>query len=204
MKPPPPVPHDWGRATLSAKTVAAAASIALPPASRTPRPTRAAAGDSVATTPIVPDAPARKCEPWRAWAGTAETASRERVRARRVRRIRGESYPGSRGSCALVAAVHGAGQPRADEHARQQPGHGRREVEQRLVADHAREARRLLEVTGRRRRGRAAQRVEEAEAEPGGGGRPEGQVREGVWAMRPPACLHRHKPSGPATRSFSA
>ena len=53
MKPPPPIPHDCGRAALSAKTVAAAASIALPPDSSTARPTRAAAGDSVAITPRV-------------------------------------------------------------------------------------------------------------------------------------------------------
>ena len=57
MNPPPPIPHDCGRATPSAKTVAAAASIALPPRASTARPTRAAAGDSVATTPAVPLTP---------------------------------------------------------------------------------------------------------------------------------------------------
>ena len=57
MNPPPPIPHDCGRATPSAKTVAAAASIALPPRASTARPARAAAGDSVATTPAVPLTP---------------------------------------------------------------------------------------------------------------------------------------------------
>src|SRR5215208_7641427 len=51
MNPPPPMPHDCGRATPRAKTVEAAASIALPPCSSTSRPTSAACGDSVATTP---------------------------------------------------------------------------------------------------------------------------------------------------------
>src|SRR3954453_8481273 len=51
MNPPPPMPQDCGRATPSAKTVDTAASMAFPPCSSTSRPTAAAAGDSVATTP---------------------------------------------------------------------------------------------------------------------------------------------------------
>src|SRR5262249_10305456 len=68
MNPPPPIPHDCGRATPSAKTVAAAASIALPPRASTARPTRAAAGDSVATTPAVPLTPSWYRVPWTATA----------------------------------------------------------------------------------------------------------------------------------------
>src|SRR3954462_12539221 len=151
MKPPPPIPHDWGRATLSAKTVAAAASIALPPACRTPRPMRAAAGDSVATTPSVPAPPVRNCDPCLARAGTAETASRAIVRARAVRRT-GEVLPECSGSC--VRSYY-AGQPGAQQHARQEPGDGRRDVDKRLVADQPHEARRVLDVA-RRRRGREA------------------------------------------------
>src|SRR4051794_17770537 len=51
MKPPPPIPHDCGRAALRANTIEAAASTALPPRSSTARPTSEAAGDSVATMP---------------------------------------------------------------------------------------------------------------------------------------------------------
>src|SRR3954470_16224238 len=130
MNPPPPIPHDCGRATLSAKTVAAAASIALPPASSTPRPTRPAAGDSVATTPSLPVAPARNCDPCFAPAGTADTASRAIVRASAVRRTP-ESYPGWSGSC---VRVHGLGHPGAQHHPHQQTGDGRRDVHDRLVA----------------------------------------------------------------------
>ena len=57
MYPPPPIPHDCGRAAFSANTVVTAASIALPPFASTARPARAAAGDSVATTPAVPLTP---------------------------------------------------------------------------------------------------------------------------------------------------
>src|SRR3954447_6414969 len=63
MKPPPPMPHDCGRATPSAKTVEAAASIALPPCSSTSRPPAAAAGGSVATTPYGLVTPGWKREP---------------------------------------------------------------------------------------------------------------------------------------------
>src|SRR3954463_14949191 len=76
MNPPPPIPHDCGRATFRAKTVATAAAPACPPASSTPRPTRAAAGDSVATTPRRPVTPGRNSEPCFACAGTTATPAR--------------------------------------------------------------------------------------------------------------------------------
>src|SRR5919202_495987 len=63
MTPPPPIPHDCGRATPSANTIEAAASTALPPWSSTSRPTAAAAGDSVATTPRGLVTPGWKREP---------------------------------------------------------------------------------------------------------------------------------------------
>ena len=75
MNPPPPMPHDCGRATLRANTVAAAASTALPPRSSTDRPTRAAAGDSVATTPRSPLAGGRSLEPGLAWATDTPAAN---------------------------------------------------------------------------------------------------------------------------------
>jgi hypothetical protein len=86
-KPPPPTPQDCGRATPTAKTVAAAASIALPPRSRTARPTRAAAGDSVATTPKRPVTAGRKREPSFATAGAAPKTPERSSTAAAVRRI---------------------------------------------------------------------------------------------------------------------
>src|SRR4051812_12127827 len=65
------MPQLCGRATPSAKTVAAAASTALPPASSTARPTRAAAGDSVAMAPRGPVAAGGNSEPCLARAGVA-------------------------------------------------------------------------------------------------------------------------------------
>src|SRR4051794_745584 len=198
MNPPPPMPQLCGRATLSAKTVATAASTALPPASSTPRPTRAAAGDSVATTPRAPETPGRKCDPWLALEGTAETATRASVRARIVRRIWAESYPRSGGSCAPVVVVHEPGQPGAGDRPGQQAADGRGDVVDRLVADEAREALGLLDIT-RRRAGRGMQsRVHDAAAEARHGGRPEGEVRDRVRAVVSPACLHRHEPSARA------
>src|SRR4051794_27122627 len=145
MNPPPPIPHDCGRATFRAKTVATAASTALPPASSTPRPTRAAAGDSVAMTPSVPCTPGRNCEPWTACAGTAETASRARLRVRTVRRTL-EVLPLGCASCAEPRAMHRLGEARADDHAGEQSGHRGQHVHDRLVADQAREARPVLDV----------------------------------------------------------
>src|SRR3954452_25285906 len=63
MNPPPPMPHDCGRATPRANTVETAASIALPPCSSTSRPTAADCGDSVATTPYGLVTPGWKREP---------------------------------------------------------------------------------------------------------------------------------------------
>src|SRR5262249_42724724 len=51
MKPPPPIPHEEGLATPTASAVAAAASIALPPAFRIFTPASAASGCSAATIP---------------------------------------------------------------------------------------------------------------------------------------------------------
>src|SRR3954469_21539244 len=149
MNPPPPMPHDCGRATLSAKTVATAASTALPPASRIPRPTRAAAGDSVAMTPRVPVTPGWNCEPCWARAGTAATARRARVRTMTVRRTAGV-LPDSSGTCADAEAVHAAGQPHSEHHPGDQARHRRQHVDDRLVAQHARQAVGLLDVAGRR------------------------------------------------------
>src|SRR3954453_14074074 len=145
MNPPPPMPHDCGRATLSAKTVATAASTALPPASRIPRPTRAAAGDSVAMTPRVPVTPGWNCEPCWARAGMADTASRARVRAMTVRSTAGV-LPLLRCSCAQAEPVHAARQPHPEHHPGHKPGDGRQHVDDRLVAQHPREALAVLDV----------------------------------------------------------
>ena len=51
MNPPPPIPHDCGRTTESAKLVATAASTAFPPALRISSPARDAAAWSAATAP---------------------------------------------------------------------------------------------------------------------------------------------------------
>src|SRR3954453_15552285 len=146
MKPPPPIPQLCGRATLSANTVAAAASTALPPASSTPRPTRAAAGDSVAMTPSVPVTPGRNCEPCLARAGTAATPSRATARRMTVRRTAGVlPHVGPR-----VHPVHAAREPCAEGHPGDQAGDGRQEVRDGLVAQHLREALRVLDVAGLR------------------------------------------------------
>src|SRR4051812_25844235 len=147
MNPPPPMPHDCGRATLSAKTVVAAASTALPPTSRIPRPTRAAAGDSVAMTPSVPVTPGWNCEPCFARAGTAATPSRAAARRMTVRRTAGV-LPHRH---ARVHTVHAAGQPRAEDHPGDEPGDGGQDVRDGLVAQHASEARPVLDVAGPRR-----------------------------------------------------
>src|SRR3954452_6278096 len=200
MKPPPPIPHDWGRATLSAKTVAAAASIALPPACRTPRPTRAAAGDSLATTPSAPVTPVRNCEPCLAPAGTAETATRAIVTARAVLRT-AESYPGCSGSC---VRVYGFGQPRAQQHAEHEPGDRGRDMDDRLVADQPHEARRVLDVARRRRRREAVGGGgEQSESESRRAARAEGEVGHGMGTVVPPVCLHRHEHRAPARAPFS-
>src|SRR3954454_15806091 len=142
MNPPPPIPHDCGRATLSANTVATAASTALPPASRIPRPTRAAAGDSVAISPRVPVTPAWNCEPcWTtgcagapccARAGTAATARRARQRTMTVRCTAGV-LPLLRCSFAQAEPVPAARQPHPEHHPGQQAGDGRHHVDERLV-----------------------------------------------------------------------
>src|SRR3954470_22549567 len=75
MNPPPPMPHDCGRTTLSPNTIEAAASIALPPRSRSERPMADAIGDSLATTPPAPRAPARYIDP--SLAAAPEATSRE-------------------------------------------------------------------------------------------------------------------------------
>src|SRR3954467_12610243 len=63
MNPPPPMPHDCGRTTLSPKTIEAAASIALPPRSSSERPMADAIGDSLATTPPAPRVAGRYIDP---------------------------------------------------------------------------------------------------------------------------------------------
>src|SRR4051794_16131913 len=150
MTPPPPMPHDCGRATLSAKTVATAASTALPPASRTPRPTRAAAGDSVAMTPSVPLTPERNCEPCLARAGTAATASRATVRRMTVRCTAGV-LPDVRVR-ARVRAVHAAREPRAGDHPGHQSRDRRQDMGDGLVVQQPRHALRVLHIARRRRR----------------------------------------------------
>src|SRR3954471_331614 len=75
MNPPPPIPHDWGRATLRPKMIDAAASMALPPWSSTERPIADAMGDSVATMPPAPRAAGRYIEP--SLAGAAVAANRK-------------------------------------------------------------------------------------------------------------------------------
>src|SRR5215211_6914840 len=54
MKPPPPMPHEYGSVTPSAAAVAIAASVALPPSLRTCIPTWEASWSTVATAPPVP------------------------------------------------------------------------------------------------------------------------------------------------------
>ncbi len=51
MKPPPPMPENWGSTTFWVNWTAAAASIALPPFSSTLAPASAASGCDTATTP---------------------------------------------------------------------------------------------------------------------------------------------------------
>ena len=97
MNPPPPMPQDCGRATPSANTVVTAASIALPPRASTSRPARAAAGDSVATTPLRPLTPGWMREPSVAGAVDGSSATAQAAAARRTgRRVMGLRYPRSR------------------------------------------------------------------------------------------------------------
>src|SRR4051794_23045141 len=79
MNPPPPIPHDCGRATFSAKMIDAAASTAFPPWSSTPLPIAEAAGDSVATIPPVLRVAGRYLEP--SFAGAAAAIAKHAVAA---------------------------------------------------------------------------------------------------------------------------
>src|SRR4051794_29673755 len=192
MNPPPPMPHDCGRATLSAKTVAAAASTALPPASRIPRPTRAAAGDSVAMTPRVPVTPGWNWEPCWACAGMAATASRARVRAMTVRSTAGV-LPLLSGSCAEAEVMYCACQPHSEHHPGDQAGDGWQHVGDRFVAQDAREALSVLDVARGGRRDAPRERDENAGGEAERRGDAKGQVGDGVRAVPLPACLHCHE-----------
>src|SRR3954452_4734905 len=130
MNPPPPIPHDCGRATFRAKTVATAASTALPPASSTPRPTRAAAGDSVAMTPRRPVTPGRNSEPCFACAGTTATPARATDTTMAKRRTGGVlPHQGPR-----VRAMDRSREPRPEDHPGHQAGRRRPDVGERLVA----------------------------------------------------------------------
>src|SRR3954452_20142109 len=115
MYPPPPMPQDCGRAELSAKTVVTAASIALPPRASTARPSRAAAGDSVATTPPLPLTPSWYREPWTAeaipGAKPTETAA---VRTTASERSMQHRYPRAGASQRVRSMAHRARQ-RLDE-----------------------------------------------------------------------------------------
>src|SRR5919107_1817754 len=109
MNPPPPIPHDCGRATFSANTVATAASMALPPDSSTLRPIRAAAGDSVATTPSRPVTPAWNRDPSRACAvGRAARSRTSRTSRTENSRDMTVSLPKARDLC-LTSGVIGHG-----------------------------------------------------------------------------------------------
>src|SRR3954452_21036123 len=73
------MPQDWGRATPRAKVVATAASIALPPALSTLRPTFEAAGDSEATTPPSLRTAFLYCEPSTACASPTVAARSSKI-----------------------------------------------------------------------------------------------------------------------------
>src|SRR4051812_2231895 len=126
MKPPPPMPQLCGRATLSAKTVAAAASTALPPSARTWRPMRAAAGDSVAMTAVGDVTAGWKRGPSVAWAGSA-ARTRTSTAARRIERSMPRRTPAGavRVLRAEDAKTVGAGDDGAPARAHP-PRHGRR------------------------------------------------------------------------------
>src|SRR4051812_47891566 len=85
MNPPPPIPHDCGRAALRPKTIEAAASIALPPRSRTDRPIADAMGDSVATTPPLLRVAGRYIEP--SFAPATGATSRKQAAAIAIRTL---------------------------------------------------------------------------------------------------------------------
>src|SRR3954451_7767098 len=95
------MPQDCGRAAPRAKTVVTAASTALPPDSRTARPARAAAGDSVAITPSVPETGARYFEPrlgpgTKAATAVATRPATRRSASARMRERIGPPLPGRR------------------------------------------------------------------------------------------------------------
>src|SRR3954469_14796350 len=93
MYPPPPIPQDCGRAALSANTVVTAASIALPPFASTARPARAAAGDSVATTPAVDVTPSWYRDPWTAPATEGESEPRTQARKATTNQREDDMHP---------------------------------------------------------------------------------------------------------------
>src|SRR3954452_11854226 len=111
MKPPPPIPHEYGSTTPSTPAAATAASIALPPRRSTSIAARVASGSTVAAGPPVPTAVGRLAGAWLfcagAVAGTANSAatSRSVTSGRRMAR----SYPQCAPADAARALVLGLG-----------------------------------------------------------------------------------------------
>src|SRR3954470_9246188 len=93
MNPPPPIPHDCGRATLMANTVAAAASTALPPPFRISRPMREAAGASVAIAAVGEVTAGWEREPSEPRAGTEARAPTSTQAREHQRNTPARQYP---------------------------------------------------------------------------------------------------------------
>src|SRR5512132_378133 len=77
MKPPPPMPHEYGSTTPSTDAAPTAASTALPPWRRTPIAARVACWSTLAAAPPAPTAVgclAGVGDDWCAAAGAARTA----------------------------------------------------------------------------------------------------------------------------------
>src|SRR3954454_11891662 len=200
MNPPPPIPHDCGRATFRAKTVATAASTALPPASSTPRPTRAAAGDSVAMTPSRPVTPGRNSDPCFARAGTAATPARATETTMTTRRTGGVlPHVGPR-----VRAMDRAREPRPEDQPGHQAGGRRRDVRERLVAQDRAQALGALDVAGLWCGERVEDGHRQARRKAGRCSNAEGELGDGMPAMPAPARMHSHELSSRPRRSFSA
>src|SRR4051794_37392151 len=130
MKPPPPMPHDCGRAALRANTIEAAASTALPPRSSMARPTSDAAGDSLATMPPGLRVAGRYIDPSFALA-TATASSTHNVPTAiprfmdqtLPRVLDREERPRLRDALERVRAGVAEVQPRADDERRDRGGH---------------------------------------------------------------------------------
>src|SRR5919201_1827072 len=152
MKPPPPMPHEYGSTTPSTPAAPTAASTALPPWRRTPIAARVACRSTLAAAPPAPTAVGCLVGVWWAAAGAARSAAARTGRSKRRMAI---TYPPPVAS--YPCASHGE----------RDGGHEvRRHVRRRRRAAQARRPADRGQARGRPPRRRRAQRARQGDRPP--------------------------------------